>query len=334
MVVYNCDSGCGAWTTQFLAKTHGKENRNGQVMYKFTSGQAPTANSTCEHCGYKTHLAGPMWGGPIHSPFFVQRLLDELPKLDKTIYGTIPRLEGMLTLALHETLLPPDVVTSKEAAANGQGNRPNPQASSAEQDVEEAIRPLERLDPIMRDHHPFFVMPSALAKVLHCVSPSDAALRSGFLSMGYRVARSHTKPGSIRTDAPWPVIWEVMREWVRKERPVKDGAVKEGTAGWGIWQKVKDKEDIHLLREKLIPVFGGDQAKVDAVMAMVNTMGKLPKSQSDGAPGTASEAEAEKKVIFDEALGRDTDKKKLVRYQINPRKNWGPMSKATGAGAA
>ena len=37
------------------------------------------------------------------------------------------------------------------------------------------------------------------------------------------------------------------------------------------------------------------------------------------------------KVIFDEALGRDKPgKKKLVRYQANPRVNWGPMTRAKG----
>ena len=36
------------------------------------------------------------------------------------------------------------------------------------------------------------------------------------------------------------------------------------------------------------------------------------------------------KVVFDEALGRREEGKKMVRYQINPRENWGPMVKAKG----
>ena len=34
------------------------------------------------------------------------------------------------------------------------------------------------------------------------------------------------------------------------------------------------------------------------------------------------------KVVFDEQLGKDHDRKKYVRYQLAPRENWGPMSRA------
>jgi tRNA (guanine26-N2/guanine27-N2)-dimethyltransferase len=38
-------------------------------------------------------------------------------------------------------------------------------------------------------------------------------------------------------------------------------------------------------------------------------------------------------IVFDEALGRDTPRsgKRLVRYQMNPRENWGPMAKHKGS---
>jgi tRNA (guanine26-N2/guanine27-N2)-dimethyltransferase len=34
------------------------------------------------------------------------------------------------------------------------------------------------------------------------------------------------------------------------------------------------------------------------------------------------------KVVFDEVLGKDRKGKRLVRYQQNPRENWGPMARA------
>lgn len=33
-------------------------------------------------------------------------------------------------------------------------------------------------------------------------------------------------------------------------------------------------------------------------------------------------------IVFDKVLGRDQGRGKLVRYQINPRENWGPMNRA------
>lgn len=58
MLVYNCDSGCGAWTTQFLAQTTKKRAKNGESVYKFSLAQAPSTGPHCEHCGFKTHLSG------------------------------------------------------------------------------------------------------------------------------------------------------------------------------------------------------------------------------------------------------------------------------------
>ena len=47
---------------------------------------------------------------------------------------------------------------------------------------------------------------------------------------------------------------------------------------------------------------------------------------SGASNGIASKPE----IVFDEALGKELDGKKLVRYQLNPRENWGPMNRARG----
>lgn len=90
-------------------------------------------------------------GRSLHNPHFIQRILDMLPSLDKNIYGTIPRIEGMLSIALHETLDDPN---SSEARPASTLDRPVPTTSAA-----------------ARSHHPFFFLPSALSRILHCVSP-------------------------------------------------------------------------------------------------------------------------------------------------------------------
>jgi tRNA (guanine26-N2/guanine27-N2)-dimethyltransferase len=57
MLVYHCDSGCGAWTTQFLARNKAQQNRKGEPFYKHSFAQGPSANEHCEHCGVKTHVS-------------------------------------------------------------------------------------------------------------------------------------------------------------------------------------------------------------------------------------------------------------------------------------
>jgi tRNA (guanine26-N2/guanine27-N2)-dimethyltransferase len=198
-----------------------------------------------------------MYAGPLHSPSFIRRVLSYLPELSKDTYGTMDRIEGMLTLALEESL--------------------SENASNDASELEEQRNATIKTEPAEIDLHPFFFIPHQISKVIHCQTPSEAALRGALLNLGYRVTRSHTKAGSIRTNAPWTVIWDIMRAWVKQKSPIREGAIKEGTAGWSILQK----------------------------------------------PATIN-------VVFDEELGRPKDNKKLIRYQVNPRANWGPMARAKG----
>ncbi|CAG8951433.1 hypothetical protein HYFRA_00007349 [Hymenoscyphus fraxineus] len=295
MVVYNCDSGCGAWTTQMIARNKLTKNKNGNGYYwKHVFGQAPVASENCEHCGSKTHLAGPMYAGPLHSPDFIQKILNDLPNISKETYQTHSRIEGMLSTALEETLPPPSTTEPLDS----------PTAPSK----------TGRYDPAAIDHFPFFFIPSTLAKVIHCITPHENAIRGALRHLGYRCTRSHTKPGTIKTDAPWGVIWEVMREWVRQKAPIKEGAVKEGMVGWRILGLGEKDEN----SERTASTENGND-------------------NENGSPPANGETEKEKtntkpKIVFDENLGKEKDAKKLVRYQLNPRENWGPMNRAGSKG--
>ncbi|KAI4131244.1 MAG: hypothetical protein LQ338_001338 [Usnochroma carphineum] len=320
MVVYNCDHGCGSFKIQYLAQTREREAKNGDKFHTHSLAQGPTASPLCEHCGFKTHLAGPMWGGPLHNPHFISRILGLLPSVDAKVYGTIPRLEGMLTLALNETLFQePPVIAFPETAGT------------------ELFTPL---DPALRDPHPFFFNPSTLSRTLHCSRPSDAEWRGALIGLGYRTTRSHTEPGSIRTDAPWHVIWEIMREWVRQRHPSKEGAIKEGMAGWEILRKDRSRKRLNDAKQELRDSL--DKAESveglrESVEAALYRIGKETEdtAYSEEPNGTSGQKDVdglqrELKVVFDEKLGKEAAGKKLLRYQMNPRPEWGPMTKAKG----
>jgi len=57
MLVYECDAGCGAWQTQFLARNQAMQGKKGAAFYKHSLAQAPTASPFCQHCGFKTHVS-------------------------------------------------------------------------------------------------------------------------------------------------------------------------------------------------------------------------------------------------------------------------------------
>ncbi len=272
MVVYNCDTGCGAWTLQTIGKNKLVEGKKGGYHWKHVYGQGPSAGENCQHCGCKTHIAGPMYAGPIHDPEFIKRILDGLPNVDKDTYRTTTRIEGMLTLAMEECFPNPE-----------DPNSPTSKSKTG------------KWDPAALDPAPFLFIPSSLSKIIHCVTPIENAVRGALRHLGYQVTRSHTKPGSIKTDAPWDVIWEIMREWTRQKEPVKEGALRETTPGYAIMQK-----------------------------------GRWNTTNGSSEVETNEAAEERIEVVFDEKLGAEKDKKKLVRYQLNPRENWGPMARAKG----
>ncbi|KAF4126670.1 tRNA (guanine26-N2/guanine27-N2)-dimethyltransferase [Geosmithia morbida] len=327
MVLYSCDHGCGAWQTQYLMKSKVAPNKKGSGnYYKHVMALGPTADQFCPHCGTKTHLNGPMYGGRIHSPDFVRRLLTMLPDADPAVYGTKQRLEGMLQTVLEEN------ITTDDSLAPAEKVNPKEDAAAA-------------IDPC-----PFYFVPSRLAGVISCASPPDGMVRGALAHLGYQVSRSHCRAGSIKTDAPWSTVWWIMTEWARQKAPVKVSKFKPAMPAWKILkdagllggdedtsakaaddaktedattedvkaEDVKDGEDTKMA-EDLEP----QQKQEDAT-----THGKSLEVQADV---PEQERELRKSLVFDDDLarrGQQTEGRRLVRYQANPEKNWGPMNRA------
>ena len=273
MVVYSC-GGCGSWTTQLLMRNKPAPNKKGSgIFYKHGFTRAPTADQSCEHCASTMHLAGPMYAGRIHSPEFIKSVITEADEASPEIYGTRERVRGVLQTALEEFLPTPEEAQA-ESSENGDSTKKLKKSLTEAQ--------VAAIDP-----YPFYFYPAAVSGIIHCASPPESSLRGALVGLGYRVTRSHCKAGSMKTDAPWSVIWHVFREWVRQKAPIKEENIKPGSAAYRILGLGKKAEN-----------------------------GKEEKETPE--------------VVFDEDLGRYQDTKKYVRYQMNPRENWGPMNRATG----
>ncbi|KAH7400830.1 S-adenosyl-L-methionine-dependent methyltransferase [Phaeosphaeria sp. MPI-PUGE-AT-0046c] len=299
MIVYHCDSGCGSWSTQFLARNKVTSNKNGDKTYKHSFAAGPSADEHCHHCGFKTHLSGPMYGGPLHNVGFVERLLAQLNEVNRETYPTMDRMEGMLRTAMEEITF---------------GAKPVKTNVTKDTKILDPLIP--KADPAQIDHHPFFFIPSSVARVLHCSAPPLAPLRGALRHAGFRVSMSHCKPGSIKTDASWADIWHIMLEWIRQRAPLKNKP-KQASAGLAIMSKTKA---YGLAQSDALPESApaaqtnGEAAGSDAPPADICT----PYSYLG----------VDFHVNLDEQLGKDVDRGKYVRYQLAPRENWGPMSRA------
>lgn len=122
-----------------------------------------------------------------------------------------------------------------------------------------------------------------------------------------------------------------MREWVRQRAPTKPGSLKPGTAGYAIMRRDRGRdpalEDARAEVRKVI-----DDAEVGSVKELRTrleaTLYRMGAGKGEGGEREGTNALT---VDFDEKLGRESKEgKRLVRYQMNPRPDWGPMNRASG----
>ncbi|KAL5120718.1 RNA methyltransferase tRNA(m5U54)methyltransferase [Pleosporales sp. CAS-2024a] len=305
MIVYHCDSGCGSWSTQYLARNKVTRNKNGDKCYKHGFAAGPSADEHCQHCGFKTHLSGPMYGGPLHNVGFIERLLAQLNDVDRETYPTMDRIEGMLHTALEEITFG----FKQSKATDGKDTK--------------VLDPLiPKLDPADVDDHPFFFIPSSLAKVLHCSAPPLAPLRGALRRAGFKVTMSHCKPGSIKTNASWRDIWHIMLEWIRQRAPLKN-TPKNASAGIAIISKTNAQG---LTTTSAASEQARHPPETPAQGAQVNSVEAVASAPPP--PTAFAYLGADFHVNLDEKLGKDADRGKYVRYQLAPRENWGPMARA------
>ncbi|TDZ22867.1 tRNA (guanine(26)-N(2))-dimethyltransferase [Colletotrichum orbiculare MAFF 240422] len=312
IVMYNCPS-CSSWETQPMVRTRPFPKKKDGFFYKHSLSQGPPTGSHCRHCGSSQHIAGPMYGGLLHNADFIERILNLIPTVDKTVYQTTGRIEGMLQTALEEHL-------------------PGPE-------------PKEALDPKDRelakvDHYPFFVMPSRLAGSLNTSQPPDDMFRGALKHLGYRVTRSHCRPGSVKTDAPWDTIWFVMREWVRQKSPVRVDKINPQMPAWRLLGLDKTqgngdaaKADGAEASKEGEKQGAGEDAGADVEMMRDRSEETAGDKAEKSEANEPTEEELRKTLVFNDELarlGKRTQGKKLLRYQMNPRDNWGPMVRAKG----
>ncbi|KAL6649665.1 hypothetical protein ACP70R_013889 [Stipagrostis hirtigluma subsp. patula] len=68
---------------------------------------------------------------------------------------------------------------------------------------------------------PLFFSLHNIAGTVKCTSPSAVMFQSAVLNAGYRISSTHVNPLGLKSDAPWEVIWDIMRCWV-KNHPIKE----------------------------------------------------------------------------------------------------------------
>ena len=127
-----------------------------------------------------------------------------------------------------------------------------------------------------------------------------------------------------------------FREHARQKAPIKDGSIKPGTAGRGIMSRSRERRQVNKAKESLTEIIDKVESVDDLKTELQAALYRLsnPHAAEDGKAGNDNPKSAMEPgtltINFDEALGKEKPGKKMVRYQANPRADWGPMNKASG----
>lgn len=266
-VISKC-SGCYSAVTQSMGKIS-EPDVKGRRKYGLAKIQ-PGVSEHCQFCGFTNHLCGPMWGGHLHNRKFIDRILklvdeEEAKTNPPTVYGTLKRVRGMLTMAKNEL---GDAESSETEIFNSQ----------------------------------FYFATTTISRVLKIPAPSLEDYCAALGNLGYDASLTHATANSIKTNAPWNVIWFIGQQFAKREK-VDIERLSKSTAGYKILTNDDISNSINLrdvMKDKLIDESGKSDDEVIEWLFTPN--------------------EVSKKI---QKLRRI----KITRYQENPTKNWGPKAR-------
>ncbi|EDO18215.1 hypothetical protein Kpol_543p45 [Vanderwaltozyma polyspora DSM 70294] len=138
---------------------------------------------------------------------------------------------------------------------------------------------------------PFYFSPNNISSILKLQVPPLKKVVAGLGSLGYNCSLSHAQPSSLKTDAPWEAIWYVMKECDDKE--VNLEKMNPNTAGYKI----------------------------------LSTFDQWMPEEEDGREPMFKKSDLSFKENEQSGAVEKLRKLKIVRYQENPTKNWGPKAR-------
>ncbi|RUS21827.1 hypothetical protein BC937DRAFT_91357 [Endogone sp. FLAS-F59071] len=148
---------------------------------------------------------------------------------------------------------------------------------------------------------PFYWTLGKLTGTLRCNSIPMVSLCSAILNQGYKVSISHCSPESIKTNAPTSVVWDVLRGWVGA-RVIR----------FSMFMLVLSSAPIDPTRHVILSSGTGQTASCDHAQYWRGLTGEVFEANFTKHPDAIPES-------------RNV---KLLRFQVNPERNWGPKARA------
>lgn len=350
-----------SWTCQSCSHTlhmpmarvrQGPPAKNGQEQIKFTTAGRPPCSGQCDLCGGSFLMAGPYWSGPLHDRGFCTRLLD-LVQRDEGSYRTSPRIIGMVSTAAEELgtaeQIDPRSATSHVKLPSVPASRPGEEA-----DVHGFIS-------TSSERSLFYFTSAQVSRAFHGTSAPLPIFVHALLHAGYQVSRSHCLRGSMKTNAPYAVVHDIYRYWLRQlqDKEVEEEAkAAAAAAADGAGEDAKGSEDTEAAAKAAA-------SPAASLVGRTIEMSKRVKAQNERAPAYILSCKAierdwnlhphpdSDRILLPQLPGAEPvearvdatggqvtpsgehfhrkvgpRRTRIVRYQENPLPNWGPATAA------
>lgn len=115
--------------------------------------------------------------------------------------------------ALHDQNV---IKTALERLSNEKGSSPKMELIATRKRIQGLLTSVsEELDT------PLYHTIADLCRTLHCDSPPLKQIKAAIFNAGYQVSGYHKDPNAVKTNAPNDVVWDIMREWIKRNPPKK-----------------------------------------------------------------------------------------------------------------
>lgn len=144
------------------------------------------------------------------------------------------------------------------------------------------------------DGSQFYFSPNTLSSLIKLQVPATKIIAAGLGSLGFDCSLTHAQPSTLKTNAPWDAIWYVMKNCHENKEKYQGRNLEdlpEKGVGYRILKHLEDNKDYY------DELYGS----------------KLSFEQNE----TSGKVEKMRKL-------------KIVRFQENPTKNWGPKARPSG----
>ncbi|CAH8543568.1 unnamed protein product [Schistosoma intercalatum] len=288
----------------------------------------PPIGPQCIECGSKFHVFGPIWIGPLHSRTFLQEFLSDLGYPPKNVDNGI---SSCLNGENHSsTQLDISTGSSESKVEVSTHSLTNKNYRTFKRIIGMVTVAYEELPDV-----PLYYIIDQLASVFGCTMPKQPDLYSCLLNANYRVSCSHADKNSLKTDAPHSFVLDCFRSHCdrtgincKRERPdLESNDDDEGDPETEVnaTPKVSVRSKRRFRRKK----HADGNLKISSNMEETNIESDSNVSHSQTVRISLRTRPINPSVSFTRHPLAEPPSKNdgLVRYQINPEKNWGPKSR-------